>query len=300
MGEGLGNGIGNGITQSTERMEALAGQLQGYAVTYGMRVIAAILILTAGWLAARFVAGSIRKSLGASGRLDPMLVGFASRVVHVMILAFTLLAVLGKFGVETTSIVGVLAAASLAVGLALQGTLSNFAAGVMLLIFRPFNVGDTVNLGGRAGRVVEVGIFATELAPPSGEYVLIPNSDIWGSSIINNTRKGTRRVDIPVGISYDDDVDKATRILMEICAADERILEDPAPSVFLSDFGDNSIDLNLYYWTAASDWWASQNDVRRQIKRRFDEEGVTFPFPQRDVHLFPQPVPGASSSDSPS
>lgn len=268
------------------QVDQIMGQLQTFAVEYGMKVLGAILILIVGWMVAGFVARGVRKGLERSGKIDGVIVKFAATTARTLVLIFTLIAVLSKFGVETASIVGVFAAASLAIGLALQGTLSNFAAGIMILLFRPFGDGDTVELNGIIGGIQNVGIFATELKPASGEFVLIPNSQIWGSTIKNFTRNGTRRITWEIGIGYGDDHRKASELMLQLCAADDRILKDPEPYTAMRSLGDNAVVVTLYCFTSAGDWWATQNDLLQGIKETFDKEGVSFPYPQRDVHLY--------------
>lgn len=278
---GAADAAGGGL-----QVDQIMGQIQTFAVEYGMKVLGAILILIIGWMIAGFVARGVRKGLEKSGKIDGIVVKFAATTARTLVLIFTLIAVLSKFGVETASIVGVFAAASLAIGLALQGTLSNFAAGIMILLFRPFGDGDTVELNGIIGGVQSVGIFATELKPASGEFVLIPNSQIWGSTIKNFTRNGTRRISWEIGIGYGDDHRKASELMLQLCAADERILKDPEPYTAMRNLGDNAVVVTLYCWTEAGDWWGTQNDLLQSIKETFDKEGVSFPFPQRDVHLY--------------
>lgn len=268
------------------QLDQIMGQLQTFAVEYGMKVVGAILILIVGWIIAGLVARGIRNGLGKSGKVDGVIVKFAATTARTLVLIFTVIAVLSKFGVETASIVGVFAAASLAIGLALQGTLSNFAAGIMILLFRPFGDGENVELNGVFGSVQNVGIFATELKPPSGEFILIPNAQIWGSTIKNFTRNGTRRIAWEIGIGYGDDHRKASELMLQLCSADERILEDPEAYTAMRSLGDNSVVVTLYCWTKVDDWWATQNDLLQAIKETFDKEGVSFPFPQRDVHLY--------------
>jgi len=193
--------------------------------------------------------------------------------------------------VPTTSVVAILGAASLAVGLALQGSLSNFAAGVMILIFRPFKKGDYVEAGGAAGMVESIGIFTTVMTTPDNREVIVPNGAIIGNNITNYSARPTRRVDMVFGISYDDDIRKAKALLQEIVAADTRVLEDPAPVIALGDLGDSSVNFLVRPWVKAEDYWALKWEMTETVKQQFDEAGITIPYPQMDVHLHkPEPA----------
>lgn len=268
-------------------VEQLLQNLGEFGVEYGIRVLGALAILVVGWIVAAWAGSAIRKWSSRSEHVDSTLGAFLSRLARVAIIIFTMLAVLAKFGVETTSIVGVLAAASLAVGMAMQGTLSNFAAGIMLLVFRPFSVDDFVNVAGESGTVVELGIFATELKPLSGEFTLIPNSKIWGETITNFSRNSVRRIALPIGIAYDDDHEQARTLLLEIAKNHPMVLNDPAaPAVVMSELGDSAVVMKLLCWVKTPDFVPATGELRELTKERFDAEGLNFPFPQRDVHMF--------------
>jgi small conductance mechanosensitive channel len=196
------------------------------------------------------------------------------------------IAVLSLFGIETTSLIAVLGAAGLAVGLALQGTLSNFASGVMLLLFRPFKVGDYVEIAGEGGSVQEIGIFSTQLHTPDNVKIAIPNSAVYGQTIKNYSANDTRRNDLVIGISYDDDIARAVETIQRILAADSRVLEDPEPVVAVADLADSSVNLVVRPWCAGSDYWPLRFDLTRQIKEELEAAGCSIPYPQRDVHLY--------------
>ena len=255
------------------------------ATNWGLKVLGAVLILVAGWIAAAWVSRKVRTKIETSKKLDDTLAGFASGGVRIFILLITFVAVLNNFGIQTASIIAVLGAAGLAVGLALQGTLSNVASGIVLLILRPFRRNDAVEVGGKVGTVQEIGLFAIQLRTFDGLFVMIPNSQVWGNTIVNLARNGTRRVELVIGISYDDDMDKAIQLIQGVLAEESRILPEPAPLVAVSALNESSVDLIVRPWTTFADWWPTTLDLTKLIKERCDEEGISIPFPQRDVHL---------------
>ncbi|MBT8338761.1 MAG: mechanosensitive ion channel, partial [Desulfatitalea sp.] len=205
---------------------------------------------------------------------------------YIGLLAFVVLAALSQLGIQTTSFIAVLGAAGLAVGLALQGSLSNFAAGFLMILFRPFSVGDYIEGGGVTGTVEEIQIFTTTLVTPDNKTVIIPNAKIMGDNIINWTVKGTRRVDLVVGIGYGDDIDKARQVIADVLAKDARVRKDPPPQIAVSEMADSSVNFVVRPWVSASDYWAVSFGVTEQIKKAFDDEGISIPFPQRDVHVY--------------
>lgn len=252
---------------------------------YSMQILAAVVILVVGlWLAKKIKACFV--SALNKKEVDPTLIGFFSSTLHGGLVLFIVIAAIGKLGVQTTSFVAVIGAAGLAVGLALQGSLSNFASGFLLILFKPFKVGDVIKAGGEAGVVVEVGILTTELKTPDNVKIIMPNSSIMGGSITNMSAHPTRRVDMVVGVGYGDDLNKAKQIMEDLLAADERVLKDPAPTVAVSNLGDSSVDFVVRPWVNSADYWAVKFDFTKSVKEKFDAEGVSIPFPQRDVHLF--------------
>jgi len=253
--------------------------------TYGLRILGAILILIAGRIAAGLLGRAVGKGM-EKAKADPSLRGFIVALVKIGVIAFAVVAALSKFGVETTSFVAVLGAAGLAVGLALQGSLSNFAAGVMLLIFKPFRVGDLVKTAGHLGVVQDIGIFVTVMNTLDNQKIIVPNSMITGDVINNVNGNGIRRVDLTAGISYRDDMEKAKRICREVCEQHPHVLSDPAPQVEVSEMADSSVDLVVRPWCKGEHYWDVYFGVTTAIKAQFDAQGVTIPFPQRDVHLF--------------
>jgi len=271
--------------ENLEGMEAAIEEAQMLVTTYGLSVIGAIAVLVFGWILAGLASKGVRKALSKVPKVDETLRGFMASTVRYLILIFTALAVLNQFGVETTSIIAVLGAASLAIGLALQGTLSNVAAGVMLLLFRPFKVGDYVEAAGLAGTVKSITLFVTELATPDNVQILAPNSQIWGSAIKNYSFHATRRVDMVLGISYEDDVDKAVGLVEEMAKADSRVHADPAPMVVVGELADSSVNIVIRLWCNAGDYWPLKFDMTKALKQRMDAEGVSIPYPQRTLHV---------------
>jgi len=265
-------------------LEGMLQGLTGVLSTWGLRVVGALAVLIVGWIAAKTIRGSVRKALRKSG-LDETLVPFISTLVYYLVLTFVILAVLRLFGLETTSLIAVLGAAGLAVGLALQGTLSNFAAGVMLLIFRPFKIGDFVEAGGTAGAVQEISIFSTTLHSPDNVKIVVPNSAIYGAVVKNYTANDTRRNDLLIGIDYSDDIGKAIETIGKILDEDARVLKDPAPLIAVSELGDSSVNLVVRPWCGKNDYWALRFDLTRKIKEELEAAGCSIPFPQTDVHL---------------
>ncbi len=255
-------------------------------VDHGLSVLGAIIILIAGFILAKWAAKKVAERASKSDSIDNTLIPILAQVTRIFIILVTILAVLGQFGVETTSIVAVLGASALAVGLALQGTLSNIAAGVMLLMLRPFRVGDVVNIGGTFGVVDAIRLFTTEMHSFDNIGISMPNSKVWGSEIQNLNRYETRRVDMEFGIGYGDDMNKAIGIIREILDEDERVHKEPEPLIAISNLGDSSVEIRVRPWTHRSNVWPLRYDITKKVKESFDKNGVSIPFPQRDVHLF--------------
>ncbi|MBC8337492.1 MAG: mechanosensitive ion channel [Alphaproteobacteria bacterium] len=254
-------------------------------VEYGVDIMGAVALLVVGWMIAGWVRRGVRHALDPIPRMDDTLKPFLARLSWYVIMVFVLVAVLNQFGVQTTSIIAVLGAAGLAIGLALQGTLSNVSSGVMLLLLRPFNVGDYVDAGGIAGTVVEIGLFNSEIKTAQGLCLIVPNSKIWSSPITNFSRNPTRRFDLPVGIGYNDDVDGAMTLLKGLLVGDARVLDDPEPLVMVQELGDSAVVINMRGWTKTEDFWDTVWDLNRAIKVDLDAAGYSIPFPQRDVHI---------------
>jgi small conductance mechanosensitive channel len=264
-------------------MEDAVETLVEFATTYGLKVIGAILLLIIGRMVAGFVRKGIRKAM-ARTNTDKAVASFVSSLGYYLVLVVVVLAALKNFGIETASLVAVLGAVGFAVGFALQGSLSNFAAGVLLLIFRPYHIGDYVEAGGVAGTVRDMGMFSTVLTTPDNVRVIVPNGKIFGDVIKNYAGEDTRRVDMVIGIGYDSSITKATEIMFELMKADGRVLSDPAPVIAVAELADSSVNLVVRPWVKKEDYWGVKFDLTRKIKETFDESGIEIPFPQRVVH----------------
>ncbi len=254
------------------------------ALQHGLDILGALILLVVGWILAGWARRALRRALLRLPRADATVSSVLSNLVRYMILVLVIIAVLAQFGVQTASILAVLGTAGLAVGLALQGTLSNIAAGLMLLFLRPFKVGDYIDAEGIAGTVEEIGLFNTEFTTHDGIYRAVPNSQIWSRSILNYSRLPTRRLDLAVGVDYGDDLERALGALRDLLAGDARVLRDPEPQVMVSELADSSVNLNLRCWANTGDFWALKFDLTRQAKERIEGAGCTIPFPQRVVH----------------
>ena len=266
-------------------MEALQGTITELVSTWGIKVVGALALIIVGFIVAKIIRGWVARIL-RKANLDATLIPFLSKLAYYLVLTVVILAALQLFGVETTSLVAVLGAGTLAVGLALQGTLSNFSAGVMLLAFRPFRVGDYIEAGDAGGTVKEIGVFSTHLDTLDNTHVVLPNSAIWGAKISNLTANPTRRNDMSIGVSYGDDINKAREIILETLRADDRVLAEPAPAVAVEGLGDSSIDLLVMPWCHPDHYWDLRWDMFQRIKENLEKGGCSIPFPQRDVHLF--------------
>ncbi|BAZ94568.1 mechanosensitive ion channel protein MscS [Thiohalobacter thiocyanaticus] len=253
-------------------------------IPWAVSLVVALLIFFIGrWIAGKIV--NISKRMMARGGMDSMLSNFLGNILYTLLIAVVIIAALDHLGIQTTSLLAVLGAAGLAVGLALKDSLANFSSGVMLIVFRPFREGDYVEAGGVAGTVENVGIFATTMLTPDNREIIVPNGQIYGGTITNVTARETRRLDLVVGISYSDDIRKARELVMEIINQEERILKDPAPVVNVAALGESSIDLNVRPWVNKGDYWNVRADLLETIKTRFDENGISIPFPQQDVYM---------------
>jgi small conductance mechanosensitive channel len=252
--------------------------------TWTPKIGGAVAVLVIGWLFAGWARRFSRRALAAS-QLDDILIPFMSGMIHVTVIVIVGIAAVGVLGVNTTSFVAVLGAAGLAIALAFQDTFSNFSAGVMLLTFRPFDVGDTVEVGGSRGTVREVGIFSCLLTTPDNIHIRIPNSKIFGQTITNYSGSDTRRIDLVVGVSYDDDLGVAVKTCLDLLKADERVLADPEPVVAVNELGDSAVNLVVRPWVRSEDYGSTRWDLVRGLKEGLESAGCSLPYPQRDVHL---------------
>ncbi|MCR9221288.1 MAG: mechanosensitive ion channel [Alphaproteobacteria bacterium] len=273
------------MEETTQQMQALYEQAAPMALEYGENIVSALLILIVGWWIAGRLGAAVRRVLDRQERLDATVKPLIASLVKYTVLIITIVAVLGRFGVQTASIIAVLGAAGLAIGLALQGTLQNIAAGIMLLALRPLKVGEYVEAGGLGGTVEEIGLFTTTLTTADGVHVTAPNSSLWNTAITNYSRNPRRRLDFTVGIAYGDDIGKAQEALMALMTSDERILAEPAPMTMVTALADSSVNINLRCWVKTADFWDVKWAVQKGAKRAVEEAGCSIPFPQRDVHM---------------
>lgn len=266
-------------------MEAYMNQIIEGAIGFAPKLVLAIVSLIIGFWVIGLIIGLLKKIM-KKRELDETLREFLGSVVSVMLKVALLVSVAGIVGIETASFVALIGAAGVAIGLALQGSLSNFAGGVLLMVFRPFKVGQYITAQGHSGTVEEIQIFHTYLKTPDNKVIILANGPLAGGSVTNFSAKPTRRVDFSFGIGYQDDIDKAKGILNDIINADDRIMKDPAPFVAVGELADSSVNFTVRVWAKAGDYWGIYFDMHEKVKKTFDKEGVSIPFPQRDVHLY--------------
>lgn len=269
--------------------QAVTLRLSELAVTYSFSILGAVLLLIGGYVLAGVVERGIYAGLRRFRGFDETLRKFLSKTARYALLVLVGVTALAQFGVQTASIIAALGAAGLAIGLALQGTLQNIAAGIMLLALRPFRVGEAIEAGGISGTVQEVGLFATELQTGDGLFLLAPNSQLWNTPVTNFSRNPRRAHNLTVRIGRDDDIDKAIALLRGIVAGDARVFADPAPHAYVGALGDTAVELTIRYWTATADWWQAQLDFTRAVKRAFEENGISVPLPRHEVRQIAPP-----------
>ena len=257
--------------------------IETYVLPWGINIVMALAIFIVGKFIVNILV-NVAKKLMDKAKVDNILVNFIASIIKTVLLLFVVVAALDQLGVDTTSMIALIGAAGLAIGLALQGTLQNLASGVMLIIFRPFSDGDFIEAAGVAGVVEEIGIFSITMRTGDNREIIVPNGEVYGGTITNNSRRDTRRVDMVFGIGYDDDLLKAKDIIKKILSEDERILADPAPAVVVGELADSSVNFNVRPWCKTSDYWGVYSDVHEKIKLTFDAEGISIPYPQMDVH----------------
>jgi small conductance mechanosensitive channel len=260
------------------------GQLSTtYLVPWGINIAFALVIFIIGKMVAKGIV-SVTKKVLAKAKMDEILINFVSSILNTVLLLFIIVAALDQLGVDTTSLIALMGAAGLAVGLALQGSLQNFAAGVMLIIFRPFKAGDFVEAGGISGVVENINIFSSTFRTGDNREVIVPNGAIYGGTITNYSARNTRRVDMVFGIGYGDDIRKAKEVIKEILDKDSRILKEPAPLIAVGELADSSVNFNVRPWVKSGDYWAVKFDITEEVKLTFDAKGISIPYPQMDVH----------------
>jgi len=255
-----------------------------YAIPWGINIVFALAIFIVGRLIIKALVQLLRKILHRT-EMDLILINFVSSIVKSVLLLFVIIAAIGQLGIDTTSLIALLGAAGLAVGLALKNSLQNFASGVLLIIFRPFKTGDFIDAGGTSGVVESIAIFNTVLRTPDNREVIVPNSAIYNDSITNYSTRNTRRIDMVFGIGYEDDIKKAKEIMLDILNREERVLKDPEPQVALSELADSSVNFVVRPWVKTEEYWAVKFDLTESIKLAFDENGISIPYPQMDLHI---------------
>ena len=256
-----------------------------WVVDNALNVMTALLVLSVGWFLAGLLSRSVRQVLPRTRRIDETIAPILSQVTRYGVIVITVVIVLGQFGVETASILAVLGAVGLAIALALQGTLSNIAAGVMIIWLRPFSAGEYIDGEGIAGTVVEIGLFGTRLRTYDGIFVFVPNSRLWNAKIVNYTREPKRMIETRVGIAYDADLARARTALLSIAAGDERVQAEPAPFVFVANLGASSVDLVMRSWVKSADWWQANVDFQERAKLALDAASVEIPYGKMDVYV---------------
>ncbi len=266
-------------------MDAIITKIWELLTIYGLRAIFAVVVFIVGRWVAKVMTNFVEKVMNKK-KVDPTIISFVANMTYVALLVFVVLAALGQLGIQTTSFIAVVGAAGLAIGLALQGSLSNFAAGFLMIIFRPFKVGDYIEGAGVAGTVESIQIFTTQLKSPDNKTVIIPNAKLTADNITNYSVKGTRRVDMVFGIGYGDDIDKAKKIMTDILGKDERIFKDPATKIAVVELADSSVNFIVRPWVKGDDYWDVYYDTTEKVKKSFDAENISIPFPQRDVHVY--------------
>ena len=265
-------------------MSDLLDRITEWVVAYGGQVLGALAVLIVGLIGARIIRRIVRRVLDKAD-VAPAIVSFVSRLSYVVVIVFAVVASLARFGVQTTSFVAILGAAGFAVGFALQGSLANFAAGVLILVLRPYKLGDFIAAAGQMGTVKDIQLFTTVLATPDNVKVMVPNGKIFGDTITNYSVFDRRRMDLAVGIGYESSIQKAQGVLLSLAKSDGRVLAEPAPEAMVSELDDSSVNLVLRIWIAKDHYWSVKFDLTQRIKETFDEQGIDIPFPQHVVHM---------------
>ncbi|MEL6776420.1 MAG: mechanosensitive ion channel domain-containing protein [Cyanobacteria bacterium J06597_16] len=270
---------------NAEKMTELMIQIQPFVLGFLLNAVLALVIFGVGRWLARFAKRLVKKGM-TKAQVEPTLTVFASNILFYVIMAFVVLAALGAVGIETTSLIAALGAAGLAIGLALQGSLTNFAAGIIIIIFQPFRVGDWVEVDGHSGYIMEIELLTTSLRTLDNRTVILPNGALTENSLVNYSTQGKLRLDLVVGVDYTTDIDRVKQILLEVLTTNERVLQNPKPTVGLLEMADSSLNFAVRPWVAPQDYEPQKLAIHEAIKKRLDSESISIPFPQRDVHLF--------------
>jgi small conductance mechanosensitive channel len=278
------------MDNQVQAAQEILDQLLQFGTDYGLKIIGAVIILILGRIAAGIVRKLIKKALERANT-DPAIVSFAGSLVYILILTFATLAALAKFGIQTASFVAILGAAGFAVGFALQGSLGNFASGVLILVFRPFRIGDFIDAAGVTGTVKDIHLFTTLLATPDNVQIIVPNGKLYGDIIKNYSANDTRRVDMVIGIGYGSSMKKAAELMEGLIKADERILTDPAPTIAVAELADSSVNFIVRPWVKKEDYWTVKFDLTEKIKETFDANDIEIPFPQHSIHMVTEQGP---------
>jgi small conductance mechanosensitive channel len=283
VGEAIGERLENSV-DIVENSLVWVNNNQGLIIEYGLNIVSAIATILIGMLLARIISNSFHKVL-TKRKLDSTIVDFVSHMVKYVIVAFVVIAALSRIGVQTTSFIALIGAAGLAVGLALQGSLSNFASGVLIIVLRPFKAGEYIEAAGIAGSVESVQIFATTLVTVDNKFVVVPNSAILGGNIVNYSRKATRRIDLTIGVSYNANLQQTKAVLEKVVTANALVLKDPGVQVAVAELGDSSVNFVVRPWVNSADYWNVRFELMEAIKDALDAESIEIPFPQMDVHM---------------
>ncbi len=267
-----------------QNMESIIETIKTFLIAYGFKLLLALVIIIVGRIAIKIVRKIVQHMFNRI-KVDSTLSTFGLNIIAGIMHAFIIIAALGQIGVETSSLVAIVGAAGLAVGFALQGSLGNFASGVLIIVLKPFRLGDYVAAGGESGTVSDISIFTTTFTTPDNKIIILPNTAIMSSSITNYTKADHRRIDLVVGIGYDDDIRKAEQVFKNILENEPRVLKEPAYTIGVLELGDNSVNFAVRPWVATADYWPTYFDLMKNIKLQLDANGISIPYPQRDVHL---------------
>ena len=275
------------MQETPNQISAFLSEVSNLIAGYGLDVLGGIVIAIVGWYAAKGIQRFVLRALRRTEKVEETFAMVIAKVARYTVIVFVGVVVLSQFGVQTASIIAALGAAGIAIALAMQGTLSNIAAGTMLLFLRPFRVGDYIDADGIAGTIDELGLLTTQMRTFDGIYVMVPNNQLWNKAIKNYSRLPTRRLSLVIGISYDDDIDAALRVLQDLLGSDQRVLADPVPEVIVQDLADSSVNISVRCWANSGDYWNLLCDLTKQSKQMLAGAGFTIPFPQRDLHIIP-------------